>query len=100
MNKGLLLNVSEGRAICLNPPARTDIVKAIETRDLLNGFKDLWYQEYLLVLRAQCKDLYDRNFGNMVKIDVVLIKNPTKSRPYWSLGRVQRLITGDESNIW
>lgn len=48
-------------------------------------------------LRAQCKDSYDKNFENMIRIDVGLIKSPTKSRFYRSFGRVQRLIMGDDN---
>merc|ERR1712055_323282 len=37
---------------------------------------------------------------NKVKInDIVLIKNPSRPRPYWLLGRVVQLFPGDDGNV-
>ena len=47
---------------------------------LLNNFKELWNEEYLLSLRESCKDLHNMDFNNKIQInDVVLIKNPAKT---------------------
>ena len=40
------------------------------------------------------------DFNNKIQInDVVLIKNPAKTRPFWKLGRVTELFQGNDGNI-
>lgn len=82
-------------------PARCDLLKNLDHRDLLlQRFKSLWHEEYLLGLRELTHDLYQSNFNNVIKVDnVVLIKNPIKSCPYWSLGRVIKVTPGDNTCI-
>ena len=58
------------------------------------------HEEYLLGLRELTRDLFQSEFKNVIGLDdVVLVKNPAKSRPYWSLGRVIRVTPGDDSCI-
>ena len=54
---------------------------SVEFRDLyLKGFHDLWYEEYLLNLREQSKNLFQVVYNNIIKVsDVVVVKNPTES---------------------
>ena len=67
---------------------------------MLTRFRELWYLNYLLSLREKCKDLHEVNFHNRINVDdVVLVKNPAKSRPFWLLGRVLELIVGDDKKI-
>ena len=67
---------------------------------ILTRFRELWYQNHLLSLGEQCKDLHEVNFHNRINVDdVVLVKNPAKSRPFWLLGRVLELIVGDDKKI-
>ena len=55
---------------------------------------------YLLSQQEQCKYLYQCDFENKTKVgDIVLIKNPAKTRPYWPLGRVLSLNIGDDGNV-
>lgn len=81
--------------------ARCDLLKNLDHRDLLlQRFKCLWHEEYLLGLRELTHDLYQYNFNNVIKVDnVVLIKNPIKSHPYWSLGKVIKVTPGDNTCI-
>ena len=52
----------------------------------------------MLSLCEHCRDLHHCNRVNKIKAgDVVLIKTPNKSRPYWGLGRVWALIVGHDN---
>src|SRR5678816_2706939 len=63
-------------------------------------FKQLWYDTYLLSLREQSRDLYQVAWDNKIKVgDVVLIRSPIKSRPFWLLGRVLEVILGHDNKI-
>ena len=98
---GLVLKLDDQDVWKSDPPSRLNVVKSIEARDaMLTRFRELWYQNYLLSLREQCKDLHEVNFNNRINVDdVVLVKNPAKSRPFWLLGRVLELIVGDDKKI-
>lgn len=100
-NLGLVLKLDDQDVWKSDSPSRLNVVKSIEARDsMLTRFHKLWYQDYLLSLREQCKDLHEVNFHNRINVDdVVLVKNPAKSRPFWLLGRVLELIVGDDKKI-
>ena len=66
---------------------------------MLQRFHHLFYDEFLLSLREQCKDIYQCDFENKIKGDSVLIKNPAKARQYWLLGRVLSLKIGDDGDV-
>lgn len=68
-------------------PSRLNVIKSIENRDaMLAKFRELWYHDYLLSLRKQCRDLHEVNSQNNINVgDVVLVKNPAKTRPFWLL---------------
>ena len=101
INTEIILNPREDDSNCVDPPSRLDLVKTLENRErLIDRFKTLWHEEYLLSLRELNNDLHQVNFSNRIKENqVVLIKNPAKPRPYWYLGRVLDLIIGDDGNI-
>ena len=84
-----------------DPPSRSGVIKSIEAHDaILSKFHELWYQDYLLSLREQCRDLYEINFQNKIGVDdVVLLKNPAKTRLFWLLGRVLELIMDDDNKV-
>ena len=73
----------------MEPTSRSQLLDALSKREkLLNNFKELWNEEYLLIIRESCKDLHDMDFNNIIQVnDVVLIKNLAKTRPFWKLGR-------------
>ena len=52
----------------------------------MNHFKRLWYDEYPLSLKESYRNLFDSNFANKIKGDIVLVKNPAKSLQQWVLG--------------
>ena len=62
------------------------MTKSLINRDkTLEDFRNIWYEEYLLSLREQWKDLHEVNFINRVKVnDVVLVRGPPdKKRQFW-----------------
>ena len=84
-----------------DPPSRDTLVQTIALRDeVFAEFKEAWYQTYLLSLREHCRDLHQCKWQNKIKAgDVVLVKIPNKSRPYWLLGRVLELIIGHDNAV-
>ena len=101
VNSGLMLQVDDQNIWESDPPSRHDVIDSIETRDgMVEKFRHLWHETYLLSLREQCRDLHEVDYVNHIKLqDVVLVKNPAKSRPYWLLGRVVELIYGDDGKV-
>lgn len=60
----------------------------------------LWHAEYLFSLREETRDLYQSDFNNIFKVDdAMLIKNPAQTRPYWPLGKVVAVISGDDNCV-
>ena len=54
----------------------------------------------MLSLCEYCRDLHQCNWVNKIKAgDVVLIKTPNKTRPYWLLGRVLERIAGYDNAV-
>ncbi|CAL4128733.1 unnamed protein product [Meganyctiphanes norvegica] len=48
-----------------DPPSRKVLSKSLEDRDkILEDFRSMYYEEYLLRLREQCRDLHKMNFPN------------------------------------
>lgn len=81
-----------------NSEELSDSLENQESR--LAYFKRLWYDEYLLGLREHDRHLHQSTWCNRIGIgDVVLIKAPNKSRPFWALGRVVDLVIGFDNNI-
>ena len=87
----------------LLPPSnvRKTLVKSLELREkILLKFKRLWYEEYLLSLKESYRNLCDSNFANKIKEgDIVLVKNPAKTRQHWVLGRVIELYPGSDGKV-
>ena len=101
-NKMPFFNTEDPNILNCDPPSRRQIKKFLNDRDaLLEEFRKEWYDSYLLSMRTQYKDLHQVHFKNRVKIgDVVLVKGPSKdTRPYWKLGRVIKLIPGDDGIV-
>ena len=101
-NANLLFKACDKNVLEADPPSRSLVNKSIAIRDsMLEHFKQIWYDEYLLSLREQCKNLHQINFVNKINVDdVVLVRGPShKKRPHWILGRVLELVYGDDDNI-
>ena len=80
---------------------RKILVKSLEIRDrLLDRFKELWYEEYLLGLKDTFKNLHETKFENRVKVgDIVLVKNPAVKHQHWVLGRILELYPGADGKV-
>ena len=85
--------------------SRKVLMESLAARDsLLQDFKDLWFNEYLLGLRDSYKDLHDDHFSNKINVgDIVLLKNLQpeyiKKRQHWSLARVLEVIQGSDGKV-
>ena len=102
VNDSLLFHSSEESILTSGPPCRKKVNESLANRDkLLEQFRTIWYEEYLISLREQWKDLHEVNFNNRLKVDdVVLVKGPPdKKRPYWHLGRVLEVVPGDDGKV-
>jgi hypothetical protein len=77
-------------------PTLTSITLALEKREeIMQEFKEIWYDEYLLSLREATRNSYEPSWENRIKIgDIVLVSSPVKPRPMWSLARVTKLFPG------
>ena len=83
------------------PPSRESFISTLSCRDeIFDHFRELWYENYLLSLRENCRNLHERNWENKISAgDVVLIKMLNKTRPYWLLGLVLELIVGHDGKV-
>ena len=95
------MKMDSGGCPDMEPTFRSQLLDALSKREkLLNNFKELWNEEYLSSQRESCKDLHNMDFNNKIQVNNgVLIKNPTKNRPFWKLGRVTELFQGNNGNI-
>ena len=68
--------------------------------ELLAKIKDMWHEEYLFSLREECRDLHKTDFYNKINVsDIILVKNPAKSRSRRILDRVVELICGSNQKF-
>ena len=82
-------------------PQRKELVSSLEKRhDMLESFKESFYNEYLLALREVSRDSFQKGWSNRIKVgDVVLINVPNKIRPLWPMGRVIELLPGKDEIV-
>ena len=78
INGDISVKTDSGWCPDMEPTSRSQLLDALSEREkLLNNFKELWNEEYLLSLRESCKEIHNMDFNNKIQInDVVLIKNP------------------------
>ena len=97
----LILRMDEDESSTFfNSSSNSENVSSLRIRDDMLDVSAPFYDEYLLRLGEQCKDLYQCEFENKMKVgDIELIKNPAKTRPYWRFGRVLSLNIGDDGNV-
>ena len=100
-NSNIIIDQEDPALWNSEPLSRTDLVESLNVRQILfNNFREMWYENYLLSLRGQCRNLHETHFINKIKVDdVVLIKQPNKPRPFWLLGRVKQLVYGADDKI-
>ena len=77
------------------------LLQSLSNRNrLLKHLHELWNNAYLLSLRESTKNSYEHRFENKIDVDdIVLIRHPKQSRPFWMLGRVVEVFKGDDINI-
>ena len=75
--------------------------KTLELQEeIIENFKKLWYESYLLSLREHIRNLYQNSWENRIKVgDIVLIKAINKPRPFWMMGKVLELVIGFDGKI-
>ena len=75
--------------------------KTVEMQEeIIENFKKLWYESYLLSLREHSRNLYRSKWENRIKVgDIVLIKAINKPRPFWMMGKVLEVIIGYDGSI-
>ena len=75
--------------------------KTLELQEeIIENFKKLWYESYLLSLREHSRNLYQNSWENRIKVgDIVLIKAINKPRPFWMMGKVLELVIGFDGKI-
>ena len=84
---------------------RNSLLNSLELRDVvINKFRKEWYTNYLLSLRDKHKNSFTikechENPEFLYVGSVVLIKNPVRPRPYWSIGRIVELLPGEDGII-
>ena len=102
VNDNLLFKSNDESILETGPPTRQRVTESLLSRDkTLEQFRKMWYEEYLISLREQWKDLHEINFSNKLKVDdVVLVKGPPdKKRTCWRLGRVMKLFPGGDGKV-
>ena len=79
---------------------KKDLTSSFERREeLMNKFQTLWHEEYLLALRSTEK-CHNEGWVNRIRTgDLVLIDSPGKSRPFYQMGRVCKLLPGDDGVV-
>ena len=85
----------------IGPPSQADLLESLTKRDLmLQNFRKIWNEAYLLSLREKSANAYKPPFVSKIKIgDIVLLRSPQKSRAFWPLGKVIDTILGDDGLV-
>ena len=100
-NSNLFLMIEGENTTLSEPPSQSLLLESLSNRNrLLEHFHELWNNAYLLSLRNSTKNSYEHRFENRINIeDIILIRHPQKSRPFWMLGRVVEFFKGDDNKI-
>ena len=80
-NSSLILR-SDEEDVWQEDQAQHSLERTLEKQEkLMENFKKLWYEKYLLSLRECSRNVYQTSWENRAKVDdIVLIKTPNKSR--------------------
>ena len=98
-NTNLFLRIEGENATLSELPSQSLLLQSLSNRNhLLKHVHELWNNAYLLSLRESTKNSYEHRFENKIDVDdIVLLRHPQKSRPFWLLGRV--VFKGDDNKI-
>lgn len=67
---------------------------------LFEDYKKMWYGLYILGLRETSKDVFQTNWDDRIGVnDIVLVNTQKKPKIYWLMGRVTKLIHGDDGKV-
>ena len=99
-NSSLVLREIEGD-VWLDDSSQPLLEKTLNLQEeIMENFKKLWYESYLLSLREHSRNLYQSSWENRIKVgDIVLIKAFNKPRPFWMMGKVLELIIGFDNKV-
>ncbi|XP_068229591.1 uncharacterized protein [Palaemon carinicauda] len=99
-NSSLILRKDDSD-VWLDDSSQPSLEKIVEIQEeIIENFKKLWFENYLLSLREHSRNLYQSKWENRIKVgDIVLIKAINKPGPFWMMGKVLELISGFNNNI-
>ena len=99
-NSSLILRGDDSN-VWVDDTGQPSLERTVELQeDILENFRKLWYESYLLSLREHSRNLYQSKWENRIKVgDIVLIKAFNKPRPFWMMGKVLELVLGFDGNI-
>ena len=85
-NSSLILR-GDDNEVWLDDLSQPSLERALELQEeILENFKKLWYENYLLSLREHSRNLYQGKWENRINVgDIVLIKAINKPRPFWMI---------------
>ena len=66
---------------------------------LMNHFWTRWRDEYLMELRNSHRGKNDNGKGTIRAGDIVVVHDESQPRACWRLGKVERLINGEDGNV-
>ena len=94
-NSSLILR-GDDNEVWVDDLSQPSLERTLELQEeILENFKKLWYENYLLSLREHSKNLYQGKWENGIKVgDIILIKAINKLRPSWMMGKVLELVIG------
>ncbi|XP_068229586.1 uncharacterized protein [Palaemon carinicauda] len=99
-NSSLIL-IKDDSDVWLDDSSQPSLERTVEIQEeIIENFKKLWYENYLLSLREHSRNLYQSKWENRIKVgDIVQIKAINKPRPFWMMDKVLGLILGFDNNI-
>ena len=100
-NSNLFLGIEGENPTLSEPPSQFKLLQSLSNINrLLKHFHELWNNAYSLSIRKNTKNSYEHRFDNKIDVDdIILIRHPQKSRPFWMLGRAVKVFKGDNNKI-
>jgi hypothetical protein len=98
-NSALVLKTDDD--VWIDESSRDTLQNTLERQDeAFEYFRKIWHETYLVSLREHSRQLHQSPWENRIKIgDIVLIRHPSKPRPFWQMGRVLDVVEGPDGII-